>query len=351
MHAFFIMSSERSGSNLLRKMLGAHPRLSAPPPPHLWRHLTQVLPYYGPLVQDNGFEALLTDALALTQVPGSHLQWKYPFTVDEIRARVSVRSLGAVIAALYDCYAAQEASDGWVCKENNLFDHAFQILETRPEAKFIYLCRDGRDVACSVQRVPSHDQHLFFIAQEWRTEQEKCLRVYQELHTRGAAMLLRYEDLLENPEPSLICLCDFLKIEYHPQMLAYHEEEETKKDAAKTQYWQNLDKPVLKNNKAKFLAQLSPADIRLFEQVAGPLLQALGYPLLFSPAYKPLPRWQYAWFWLQNRLQRRRLRGQLQQEPGRAEREKILTRLRGREKQTLPTYAAPLTYPSLQEKP
>lgn len=167
MQTFFIMSSERSGSNLLRKMHGAHPDLAAPPP-HLRRHLTQALPYYGPLDQDSNLNELLTDIIALTQIPDSHLKLKYVISLKELRSRITTRSLSDILVALHHWYAEQENAKGWVCKENNLFDHAFQIREVLSQAKFIYLCWDGRDYTCSIQRVPTHDQHVFFIAQEWR---------------------------------------------------------------------------------------------------------------------------------------------------------------------------------------
>ena len=37
MRPVFIMSSERSGSNLVRRMLGGHSAISAPVPPRLWQ--------------------------------------------------------------------------------------------------------------------------------------------------------------------------------------------------------------------------------------------------------------------------------------------------------------------------
>jgi len=55
MNPIFIMSSERSGSNLLRKMLGMHSELADPPPPHMWRHLTAASPELRAAYEDYEF--------------------------------------------------------------------------------------------------------------------------------------------------------------------------------------------------------------------------------------------------------------------------------------------------------
>ena len=43
--------------------------------------------------------------------------------------------------------------------------------------------------------------------------------------------------------------------------------------------WENVTKPVMKNNYDKFLKELSPEEITIFEQVAGDTLIKLGYRL------------------------------------------------------------------------
>ena len=43
--------------------------------------------------------------------------------------------------------------------------------------------------------------------------------------------------------------------------------------------WENVTKPVMKNNYGKFLKELSPEEILIFEQVAGDTLVKLGYQL------------------------------------------------------------------------
>lgn len=344
------MSSERSGSNLVRKMLGSHSAISAPVPPHLWSHLQPLLPFYGPLTEDENFEGLARAAIAMTNVPNSHLAWGYDIDLRAALANVRVRNLSGLIGALYEDYARREGAEIWVSKENNLFDHAYQIRDVYPEAKFIYLCRDGRDYAVSVKNVPSHDQHVYFIAQEWRAEQLKCAQVYQDLVTRGAALLARYEDLIENPEAVLRDVCAFIGVEFEAGMLDFYAEEQTQKEANMTAYWKNLSRPVMSDNKAKFLTELTAGEIALFESVAGDVLRLLGYPLVAKAQSKP-SRWQRWLYKVENAMARRRQKAELLQEPGRWERAQILKATQTVARGEIKPLAGEISYPSLSPSP
>ena len=325
MKPVLVMSSERSGSNLLRRMLGAHSRVAAPPPPHLWRHLARMAAWLGPLDDDANLRPLVQAALRMTRVPGSHLAWRHAIPEEEVLAHLTVRSLSGVCGALYAAYAAREGADVWVCKENLLFDHALAIRAAFPETRVVYLCRDGRDYACSVRRVPAHGSRVFCIAEEWRDEQRRCLLVHHELRPHGAVSLLRYEDLVTTPEPALRALCEFVDIPFEAAMLRAHERPDAAAEASATVYWRNLGRPVLADNHGKFRRELTRREIALFEAVAGPELEVLGYPLVTAPRrIRAVERLGYR---LADRLAQRLARRRLLREPGRREREAMLLEL------------------------
>lgn len=316
MTGIFIVASERSGTNLLRRMLGAHPDVAAPPNANTWTYVSDVLPYYGPLEDDDALDAMIHDAVALTQVEGSHVEWKHRIDPEEVRDDVRDRSVSGVCAAVYDAYADREGASRWVCKENNLFEEAHRIHASLDEPRFVYLCRDGRDVACSIKKIPGHDQHIHPIAVEWRQQQEACLRVHQDLAPSGASTILRYEDLLDRPEEELRDLCAFLDLPFDPAMLRFHEEDEAKEEADRTEYWENLDRPVMRGNKGKYRDQLTEGQVEVFEAEAGSLLELLGYPRMHeSPRSPSLPA--RALYRLQNRVQVALRRREQAQDPGR----------------------------------
>jgi hypothetical protein len=293
----------------------------------MWRHLTAALPSYGPLTTTANLHRFVESAVEMTQVPGSHLRWKHDLSVDDVLSRISEPAPTAAIAALYAEYARREAASGWVCKENNLFDHAFQICDTLSDAKFLYLCRDGRDVACSMKKVPTHDQHVFFIAHEWKSEQHKCLQVHQALAARDRSRIVRYEDLIEHPEEELRRISDFLGLGFQKRMLYFHETEEARDEAEKTEYWENLSQPVMSDNKGKFYDQLSEKEVRIFETVAADELAMLGYPITTDESQRGVSRWKRLWFRLENRVRKYFQSWDASEKHGRDARDQMLRRV------------------------
>jgi hypothetical protein len=293
----------------------------------MWRHLTAAVPSYGPLTATANLHRFVEAAVEMTQVPGSHLQWKHDLSTEDVLSRITEPTPTAVIAALYSEYARREEANGWVCKENNLFDHAFQIRDTLRDAKFLYLCRDGRDVACSMKKVPTHDQHVFFIAHEWKNEQRKCLQVHQALKARDRSYLIRYEDLITHPEEALRRISDFLGLDFQKRMLYFHETEEAREEADKTEYWENLSQPVMSDNKGKFYDQLSAEEVRIFETVAARELAMLGYPITINESRRGVSQWRRLWFRLENRVRKHFQSWDASEEQGRNARSQMLGRV------------------------
>ena len=62
-------------------------------------------------------------------------------------------------------------------------------------------------------------------------------------------------------------------------MLHCEQSKKAKQEAQNIKMWQNIDKPILKDNTAKYKTQVAPWKIALFESIAGDTLESLGYPL------------------------------------------------------------------------
>jgi hypothetical protein len=327
--AVFIMSSERSGSNLLRVMLDNHSRLSGPPAPHLPRILSPLLPYYGDLGDKGNLTTLIEDAIEIVRTNG--MPWDVDLTVTGVRQALEDRSLWGVIAALYGLNAAWHGKTGWVCKSSRLFCFVYAIHHGLPAARFVYLARDGRDYAASMHRYAMSPIHPYYAARLWRDEQRACLEIYANLSSTGLVHLIRYEDLISAPEATLRDVCAFLDEPYEPQMLTYYLGEGVRAMAASSVFFRNLDKPVLKSNVGKFKEQLTPSQIELVEAIAGSELTLLGYPRLTNGPLGEPGFLHGAWYALLNAWQvqyrRRRYRGM---EPWRELRIEAVRRIRQR---------------------
>ena len=85
MHFDFLICSERSGSNLIAKIMNAHTQVCGPFPSHILRIFTQNLYRYGDIRRDENWDSLLDDLAVYHQ--SIFAQWK----VFELAARHQVK--------------------------------------------------------------------------------------------------------------------------------------------------------------------------------------------------------------------------------------------------------------------
>jgi hypothetical protein len=160
-----------------------------------------------------------------------------------------------------------------------------EIFRCFPEARFVHVLRDGRDVACSLRTHPRHkvvDGRLVPLdtwkpiagcARRWRDDIEGSRRFWGDprFHT------LRYEDLVLNPRPVLARLMDFLGEDWDEAMLAHASADSPFRDA--TRFAQNPEAlgAVTTASLSRWQRDLDERDKRIFKRIAGPLLVELGY--------------------------------------------------------------------------
>ena len=89
-----------------------------------------------------------------------------------------------------------------------------------PEARFVHLIRDGRDVALSVLKQPWGPQTIEAAAEKWRS---RVLRGRSQQPYLGFYMEVKFEDLVLHTERELRRICEFVELDFDPAMLGYHE--------------------------------------------------------------------------------------------------------------------------------
>ncbi|MDQ3781798.1 MAG: sulfotransferase, partial [Actinomycetota bacterium] len=139
-----IVGSGRSGTTLLRSMLNAHPELSIPRESHFLVDLAGD----GKLVDDQRL-----DVPALVDRLGSNA-WFQAWDLDlaEVEARLgkaAPEDVAAAVRVVYSTYAHAHGKTRYGDKTPSYVMHMPTILGLLPEARFVHLIRDGRDVALS----------------------------------------------------------------------------------------------------------------------------------------------------------------------------------------------------------
>lgn len=277
----FMIGTQRSGSNLLRLMLNQLPDIVAPHPPHILHRFMPLIPGYGNLQKDSNFMALVDDVCRMIEL--NPVAWE-GLTLDrkKVAAACRGRSLMAVFGATYQMLTEAQGAKTWMCKsmQNTLF--LPQIEAFFAGAKYIYLYRDGRDVAVSFRKAVVGEKHFYHIAKEWAETQRLALQ-HRDRVPASRFVSISYEELTAQPEAAMRRLCTFLGAKYDPSMLEFHESDEAKRAAESSALWGNVVKPVMKDNTRKFLREAAEEDVRIFESVAGDVLDALHYERAYVP--------------------------------------------------------------------
>jgi len=249
----------RSGTTLLRMMLDSHPRICCGPESSVFRR-----------------RALDPDALADR------------FGIDRGAVR-AVYDVSASRPAFIEAFAAlclrSTGKARWAEKTPRNISRIGAIFRYFPQARFVHVLRDGRDVACSLRTHPRHrvvDGRLLPLrtwkpiagcARRWRNDIE-CSRPFwndPRFH------VLRYEELVRNPRDVLSRLMTFIGEPWDEAVLAHAAGGSAFRDA--TQFAQNPEAlgAVHTSSIGRWQRELDADDRRIFKRIAGPLLVELGY--------------------------------------------------------------------------
>jgi hypothetical protein len=279
----FVVGMNRSGTTLLRMMLDAHPELAIPPETHFVPDVIKAC---------RRREAAPEAALAAMK---SHREWgDFELSDEEMLERIRARErfdAGEVLRAFYEAYAEREQKPRWGEKTPRYVGQMPRIASALPEARFIHVVRDGRDVALSVLDRTVRDLTAADVAGRWRRKIEKAraaapkLRHYVEI---------RYEDMILDTESTLRRICEFIELRWDGAMLDYHERSperlaEMKRPLPADGRSAELDvdrrmathamttKPPDADRVSRWKRQMSESDREAFEDVAGLTLADLGY--------------------------------------------------------------------------
>ena len=183
-------------------------------------------------------------------------------------------------------YAAEAHANGKeraFVKENRTYTFLAYLLSAFPEARYVFLVRDPRDVALSWKRSPNHPGRVVRAARTWHEDQEQSLLCYGYLCASGRMHLVRYEDLLADAEATIRQVCEFLALPYSADMLGFHDDAVTRENARRIGDWANLERPVLRDNSQKYRTALSELEVRYVEALCQTEMRFLGYALDHPP--------------------------------------------------------------------
>lgn len=280
MSMFFLMCSERSGSNFITKLLNGHNNICGPSTKHVINPVARNLFRYGDLSIEKNWNELLTDIHRLISI--SFSVWKKEFTLEELQKLAAAGDIQSFIRNIFMEEASANGKQHVFIKENHLYEFLPFLLLNFPEAKYIYQTRDPRDMALSWKKNSDHPGGVVKAARQWQKDQQNTLKNYAELAKVDKAYFVRYEDLISDSARYTRKIIDFLGLPFDPNIENFHKDELTKKNAGMQKGWNNLSQGVIKDNQKKYLKELTENEIKAIEKICYAEMLFLGYDTEYS---------------------------------------------------------------------
>ncbi|NIO08839.1 MAG: sulfotransferase [Deltaproteobacteria bacterium] len=279
----FITGSERSGTTLIMAILGCHPRLAVPEVSWYYPRFRPYLFTYGDLENSDNFKVLCDEMVHGLRTPYWDMKVNPDTFADEIMtlARKYEQSFAGVFCAMLQRYAQEVSKPRWGEKTPyNLF-FVGEILQDFPNAQFIFIYRDGRDVSAEFLEASFGPTNIYCAAELWHMGQQ-AVKPWRETLPKDQWLDIKYEEFVRSPVPQLKRLCEFLGERYTDELLEFHATPIAKR-RGKTKDNAALAFPISDRYVGIYRERLSVRDQRIMSWVAGDSLRNLGYEDLLEP--------------------------------------------------------------------
>ena len=289
----FVVGVNRSGTTLLRMMLDAHPELTIPPETHFVPELIEAAEDPSPTP-----ESLL--ATITRQREWGDFGLSEEELLDRFRA-IEPLNAGDALREFYSAYAERVGKPRWGEKTPIYVKSMRRIERALPEARFVHVIRDGRDVALSIRDRAVKEHPIDRIAERWvrritrAREQAKRLEHYEEI---------RYEALVLDTRATLERVCEVFELPWDDALLDYHERSADRLEEMKRELPESGKRTTLSVERrmatharttekpdprrvSRWRESMDRGDREQFESIAGPLLAELGYATGDGPGTEP----------------------------------------------------------------
>lgn len=264
----FIIGMPRSGTKLLRTLLNQHSRISIP------EYETEFLPYlvtnwsrFGDLSDYNNFKKfydLITEKI-------------YFYYVKKYKTLISCRkwfnncsdfSPADIFETLiiHDLGLEKDNQIIWGDKSPSYLRHVPIIKNVFPDAIFIHIIRDVRDYCLSINK--AWKKNIFRASQRWKDDINKFNKDAKE--NNFEYLEIKYENLIENTEDTLLKITEFLRIEFDENMLTIPKAIEFVGDAKGKLY-------IDKKNRNKYINSMSLSSRKKIEKITASVLRQYNY--------------------------------------------------------------------------
>lgn len=265
----------RCGSHALRLRLNFNSDFYSPYPLHLVDFMPLV-DMYGNLENDEVYFQLILDFIGLQTA--SLVRWAdvvFDPTAVFNAIKDKPRSIHSIAWELL--LQAGEKNQAKIVMDKSLDNvhYADELLELFDDMLFLQVVRDPRAQISSINRAIIHDFDTVLNAMTWVKAYETGKKLAQKYPDK--VLTIRFEDFVANEEVVLRKICQFLGIDFSPEMLDISQSQEARDISTLSALWESNASAPIPANVDKFKKHLSLEEIEIIESLTSTQMDYYGY--------------------------------------------------------------------------
>jgi len=268
---FFVVGSDRSGTTMLMMMLDAHPHLGVARESWFLIELMRALPLKGELSREN-----IQSAYEIISRHRRWRNWEIPDAVlQNCLDSLQKPDLATLIEAVFRLDERLAGKPRWGDKTPAYVLEIERLREVFPDARFIHIIRDARDVCVSLRKVKWHGPTVVHMAKYWRRHVEAGIRAGQRLGD-DVYLQISYESIVADVEGSLEAICRFLEIPFDRGLLSWHERAAEMTADKPMQFQSKIHRAPRPEDLERWKRELPTIAVAAVECMAGDIMQEVG---------------------------------------------------------------------------
>lgn len=281
----FIIGNPRSGTTLFRLMLSAHPNI------YIAQECGFLEYFYDKYKNFDGqkkiIDNFIEDVLNSKKIEFWNLDKN---GLKEFIYNKSPNSYKELAASVYEYYGKKNYPNKsrWGDKNNYYLHHIEKIYNIYPEAQFLHIVRDGREVVRSYLDLKKNENNSKYAPdlpktirtaiKDWVHNLSEINASFKKINSDNI-FEFRYEDLVVNPKETLLKICNFLNEPFSKNMIYYNKNNIDKEPQEFDEWKKTLDKGLVKTKIDKWKNKLNNNEVKTIEEIAHDMLIRYKYNL------------------------------------------------------------------------
>lgn len=285
----FVIGHARSGTSIMCILLRKYLNIAYGPESQFIIRIYKNIHLFGNLSDEHNMRQLIRQLAKERCFARWKKKFAFQYDEEKIYRGIREKSYAGVLDSIFRQLTDHLGKEQWGDKTPEYNQYLPELLTIFPQARFIHMVRDGRDVVLSAMQKHFGAQNIVIGARYWCASL-KNIQHFKQLVAKESLLEIRYENLMDQPVVEFTRIIHFLQIaDASGQLQAILDE----------QLAQEL-KPA---NTEKWRTKLTAQENELFERVGGHYLKIYNFARLHDEL-PPLTPIELLYWQTQNLIKR-----------------------------------------------